>query len=217
MVRQGPWKLIRRFEERPNEYEGLHELFNLDDDLSEATNLARKHPEKVAELNKLIDQFLRETNALTPKPNPEYKPKSSSAPINVDPAHGLVSRGCKIEVEAGSLRVISDGKSAFLGTAQIKHASPMTLKLRMRSSTAGTGKIHWKLTDQDDFPANDQLVEYKCSAGSVWQDITVLLPITAQTAIFRLYMPQGSELTEFESITYTDQVTQKTIHTWKFD
>ncbi len=80
VVRQGPWKLIRRFEERPDEYEGLHELFNLDDDLTEATNLARKHPEKVAELNKLIDQFLRETNALTPKRIPNTNQSRAQRP-----------------------------------------------------------------------------------------------------------------------------------------
>jgi arylsulfatase A-like enzyme len=77
-VRQGDWKLIRRFTEKPAEYEGLHELFNLKDDLGETTNLAAKHPEKVAELNALIDQFIQDTGCLYPVPNPAYKPRPAA-------------------------------------------------------------------------------------------------------------------------------------------
>jgi arylsulfatase A-like enzyme len=60
----GDWKLIRRFTERPGEYEGVHELFNLKEDLGETTNLARQMPEKVKALDALIDSFVRDTCAL---------------------------------------------------------------------------------------------------------------------------------------------------------
>jgi arylsulfatase A-like enzyme len=74
-VRQGDWKLIRRFTERPEDYEGLHELFNLKDDLGETTNLAANHPEKVKELDALIDGFVADTGALYPVPNPAFRTK----------------------------------------------------------------------------------------------------------------------------------------------
>lgn len=74
-VRQGDWKLIRRYEPRPGAYEGQHELFNLTDDPSETTNLAAKMPEKVKELNERIDRFVKATGALAPLPNPDYKPR----------------------------------------------------------------------------------------------------------------------------------------------
>lgn len=77
-VRKGDWKLIRRFTERPDKYNGLYELFNLRDDPSETSNLAAKMPEKVKELNALIDQFVKDTGALYPKPNPAYKPRTKS-------------------------------------------------------------------------------------------------------------------------------------------
>lgn len=76
-VRQGDWKLIRRFEERPQDYSGLIELFNLKEDLGETTNLAAQHPEKVRELNELIDRFVKETNAHYPQPNPAYQARNS--------------------------------------------------------------------------------------------------------------------------------------------
>ncbi|MGV2335156.1 MAG UNVERIFIED_CONTAM: hypothetical protein LVR18_13940 [Planctomycetaceae bacterium] len=56
--------MIRRFTERPGEYEGVHELFNLKEDLGETTNLARQMPEKVKALDALIDSFVRDTCAL---------------------------------------------------------------------------------------------------------------------------------------------------------
>jgi arylsulfatase A-like enzyme len=49
-IRKGPWKLI------PNDgkKKGGSELYNLADDLGEATNLAARHPERVAELAALL-------------------------------------------------------------------------------------------------------------------------------------------------------------------
>jgi arylsulfatase A-like enzyme len=84
-VRKGDWKLIRRFKEMPEDYEGLHELFNLKDDLGETTNLAAKHPEKVAELDALIDAFVKDTGCLYPVPNPAYKPRPAAPATRTSP------------------------------------------------------------------------------------------------------------------------------------
>ena len=51
MVRDGAWKLIR------NAHGGNPRLYNLDDDPSEQTNLADAHPERVATLNTLLDEW----------------------------------------------------------------------------------------------------------------------------------------------------------------
>jgi arylsulfatase A-like enzyme len=71
-VAQGDWKLIRRFWPRPADYEGMRELFNLKDDVGEKNNLAAKMPDKVRELDALIDRFVEETGALYPQPNPQF-------------------------------------------------------------------------------------------------------------------------------------------------
>lgn len=73
-VRQGDWKLIRRFEPHPSE-PSYYELYNLKTDLGETTNLAPENPDKVAHLGELIDTFIKETGAIAPKPNPAYEPK----------------------------------------------------------------------------------------------------------------------------------------------
>ena len=74
-VRAGDWKLIRRYEIHPENFPDRFELFNLFEDISESKNLADIFPEKVKELNSMIDAYLEDTKALVPKPNPAYDKK----------------------------------------------------------------------------------------------------------------------------------------------
>ena len=53
-VRKGDWKLIQWYED------GRQELFNLADDLGEAKNLADAHPQQVAVLAELLDEWRSE-------------------------------------------------------------------------------------------------------------------------------------------------------------
>lgn len=170
-VRQGDWKLIRRFESHPD-YPDLLELYNLKEDVGETTNLAAKMPDKLAKLNALIDGFIQDTGALAPKPNPAYvKPRPT------DPTTGLVPRMCRIRLVDGALRVEADGPTPFLGTAQVRHAGPTRLKLRVRSRAGGPGRVRWKTAGREDFPAQGQVVEYTLAASDDWQEVTVDLPI----------------------------------------
>jgi len=72
-VHRGDWKLIRIFHGGDN---GAHRhlLFNLRDDLGEKNNLAAQHPEMVQELDALITEFLADTKAVVPIPNPAFDP-----------------------------------------------------------------------------------------------------------------------------------------------
>lgn len=86
----GDWKLIRLFHQGEN---GVHDyrLFNLKDDIGEATNLASRHPQKVRELDRLIERHLTDANAVTPKPNPRFDPSQ------YDPS--------RIGVQVGGLKI----------------------------------------------------------------------------------------------------------------
>ncbi len=81
-VRKGDWKLIRYYETGP-EHPAEFELYNLRDDLSEATNLAARMPDRVRAMNGLIDDFLVRTEAVVPKTNPAY---NANAPKQDDTA-----------------------------------------------------------------------------------------------------------------------------------
>ncbi len=63
IIRNGPWKLIRFYTPVGHH----HELYNLDEDLSEANDLAEKMPEKVKLLDTLLVNHLKATNAQLPK------------------------------------------------------------------------------------------------------------------------------------------------------
>ena len=77
-VRVGDWKLIRFYGLAAGQTD-LLELYNLRDDLSETKNLVAHNPAKAAELNALITQFLRDTEAVVPTPNPAYDPARAAA------------------------------------------------------------------------------------------------------------------------------------------
>ena len=68
-VRRGDYKLIHFYND------DRVELYNLREDTGEQNDLAAKMPRKVAELRKLLDDWLREVDATMCPPNPEWKPK----------------------------------------------------------------------------------------------------------------------------------------------
>ncbi len=76
-VRLGDWKLIRFYADNPDGSDRL-ELYNLCDDLGEAKNLAAAQPQRVREMNVLIDGFLRDTEAVVPVRNPSYNPSTKT-------------------------------------------------------------------------------------------------------------------------------------------
>lgn len=65
IIRKGDWKLIRW-------YEGGNELYNLKNDLSETTDLAKSQPDIVEELDGMLSEELKRIGAKLPKPNPEF-------------------------------------------------------------------------------------------------------------------------------------------------
>lgn len=64
-VRDGDWKLIRAFEGN------LPELYDLSKDVSEKENLADREPNRLRELQTLLDGFLADTKAAMPKEDSE--------------------------------------------------------------------------------------------------------------------------------------------------
>ena len=183
-VRSGDFKLLRWFG-NPS----THELYNLRDDLSETNDLATKMPDKVKELEDLIDGFLKDTGATYPRPNPAYKPVAAKAPAKSnDPLVGWKERGCKATVADGILSMKATGKpgTAFLGHAMAKMTGPATIKLRVRSQTGGAAKI-------DSFPngsadTNGMLsLPFEIKPGD-WQDVQVKVTSLTKHIIVRVHM-----------------------------
>ena len=64
----GNFKLLKFYET------GERQLFDLDKDLAERTNLAATQPELATKLEQCLAQYLKEVGAAMPKPNPSYDP-----------------------------------------------------------------------------------------------------------------------------------------------
>jgi arylsulfatase A-like enzyme len=71
IIREGSWKLIKRYEGKP------FELFNLKNDISEENDLSQIYPTKTRQLDAKLRRWLRLTDAKLPKPNPDYDSNNS--------------------------------------------------------------------------------------------------------------------------------------------
>ncbi|MFH1924540.1 MAG: sulfatase [Planctomycetota bacterium] len=67
-IRAGDWKLIEFFDGAPLE------LYNLQEDLGEKVNLAKKMPDKARKLQENLAQWREAVGARMPTPNPDYDP-----------------------------------------------------------------------------------------------------------------------------------------------
>ncbi|TVS20808.1 MAG: sulfatase [Planctomycetaceae bacterium] len=67
-IRKGPWKLIETYDPA-----GL-QLYNLDDDLGEAADLAAERPELADQLLRELDAWRQQVGADKMQPNPDYDP-----------------------------------------------------------------------------------------------------------------------------------------------
>ena len=72
VIRKGDWKLIYYHED------GRNELYNLKMDISESQPLNAQFPQKVTELRKELNQWLKDTHARLPIPDSTYIPQKEA-------------------------------------------------------------------------------------------------------------------------------------------
>jgi len=72
-VRQGDWKLIRFFCGNAD-FTDRHELYDLENDIGETTDLSETYPDTLTRLSGLLDVWLEDTETIIPIPNPDYEP-----------------------------------------------------------------------------------------------------------------------------------------------
>lgn len=79
-LRRGQWKLIENFED------GSLELYDLENDVGEMSNVADQFPERVRDLHALLKAWQREVEAVIPLENPEW-PRITKRPLVPNNAH----------------------------------------------------------------------------------------------------------------------------------
>lgn len=202
-VRSGDWKMIRWFGV-PVDDEKRHELYNLKDDLGETKNRAAEQPPRVKELSALIDAFLADTGATYPRPNPAYKPAAANATTSavapgVDPLEGWKPRQCEAVVKSGALVLTGNARAgtAFLGHGMGKAVGPVQLKLRVRTSSGGAGKIE-SLPNGATDPTVSASVPFDIPAANEWREISVEFPAKGSLGVVRLYLPVNDKPLELD-------------------
>lgn len=229
-VHRDDWKLIRLFH---GGEKGAHRhlLFNLREDLGEKNNLAAAKPERVAELDALIEKFLIDTKAVVPVPNPAFDPakyrpelegkpqpkgkaKASTKPTakgkdDGDPTlQGWKARDCEAAVKDGILRLTNIGPEGFLGFAAGKHSGPTTAKFRIKAK-AGTSHFDWL---SGGVGSQQKRVDFTLK-GDEWEEITVELPAEGPLGIVRLYLPMQAHPVELDWIELISQTNSQLTRT----
>ncbi|MAR09621.1 MAG: N-acetylgalactosamine 6-sulfate sulfatase (GALNS) [Blastopirellula sp.] len=167
-VHAGDWKLIRIFHGN-SPHQHSYQLFNLKSDLGEQTNLAADNPLRVQELDKRITEFLTDTHAVVPLPNPRFDPaqydpkmigkaklKSTRKPKGTgpnkprrraNPVAGWQPGGtCKLALQGRSMLVTSSGGDPYLSyqlPAELTQKK-LVLQVTLASDSRGSGQVFWQ-------------------------------------------------------------------------
>ena len=204
-VRKGDWKLLRFYARNDDGSDDL-ELYDLKNDLGERRNLAKEKPELVKELNGLITDFLKDTEAVIPKLNPNFGKAAPKAPakkkaVAADDLPGdWKNRAGKASVIEGALHIESKGANSFIGVGAGLTAGKAKLTFKLRAPQAGEGRIALLGAAGG---AEMLSVSYRTSGEAVWQTISVDLEAKQATGILRLYLPTGSAAVDLDDIVLT--------------
>jgi arylsulfatase A-like enzyme len=181
-VRQGDLKLIRFFHDGPD-FAHRYELYNLRDDIGEAVNLADKLPEKVQELDALIEQFLTDTHAVLPKPNLAYKPHAAPAPeAAATTAPGVPKtwravRYAQLSLADGALVVTADGAGVpVIMTKAPAVEGDIIVEFRIRTTCAGPAHVFWHAGSEGGFPA-ERAVTVNFANDGQWHECAAKMTI----------------------------------------
>jgi hypothetical protein len=168
----------------------------------------KEKPDVAAKLNAALDDFLKETEAVIPKLNPNFSnlpSDSSTTPIKKPSAPddlpgGWKNRAGSAVVREGVLNVRSKGNGSFLGIGANLSAGAARLTFRVRAPQSGEGKV----TLLTAAGATETLtVPYKVTGESMWETVTIVLPVKETSGILRLYLPSGSAAVELDDIVLT--------------
>jgi len=227
-VHHGDWKLIRTFHYAED---GKHEyrLYNLREDIGESSNLAAAQPDKVRELDSLIEDYIAEAEVIVPLPNPNFNPavfdplkigmqpgglkmppgfrRAQQEPSTAGPANavdrksmlGWTAKNAEATVEGDSLQIRPTGRQPFIANARLRANGPVEVRLRIRARKGGTGRLQWRTENQKSFPKNGQSTSFDVAGGD-WRELSVPLDVTGRLVHLRLFMADSTRQTEIDWI-----------------
>jgi arylsulfatase A len=190
-VLKGKWRVVKNFG-RPLE------LYNLTDDPGESENLAASRPEKTAELEQLLDEWLADTGVVTPTKNPFYEP-DYVIPRQVDslPEGAEVSKVWKLDDSScgwsaarmiktsfvdGAMRLQADGVYPVIKSEALSGlpAGRYVVQLELKVPTSGRIRFIWGERD---------VVEFFPQRDGEWHTLTGLFEAKEPISELQLAAP----------------------------
>jgi len=212
-VHDGDHKLIRLFHQGDD---GAHDylLYNLREDIGETTNLASREPERVKEMDRMMDDYIQAANVVTPIRNPDFdpaqyrpervgvqasggQPRPPVIPDRVASRRaerhaGWIARLAEFEPVAGGAFVHQSKKrDGFIGNSGLKVNTPAVLEIHLDTQGKGEGRVQWRTTAEKDF-ADDSTVSFRVHPSS--DSLSVPLPVPAGKTIeqLRIFLPPSA-------------------------
>ena len=207
-VIQDYWKLIRIFAGNDDQSDKF-ELYDLSKDIGETDNLALKMQVKVQQMNALITQHLKETDALVPFANPNYKGPGETI-------GGWEAGGTAMVKQFGdAIQIVSSGGDPFFFTGEVPKASgPYTIKFRMNTRIGGDGTVFWA-PNKKGFAATKS-VDFTINRDGQFHDYSVSLPENKEIGKLRIDTGKATGDATIDWIRLFDG-NNKLVKAWEFD
>ncbi len=175
-VRDGDWKLLRYFNDGPNQ-EDRFELYNLADDIGETKNLAEQEPERVKAMDALIDGHHADIGALVPFANPNYGKDLS--------AGWLPTVDADVAVGDGVWAMTATGDDPGMETADVPDVTgEVRLEFEMKSDSTGPLQVFYRSTGKPAFKG--ELTTLPVGHSGEWQLVVAAFNVNGQLRGLRI-------------------------------
>ena len=169
-IRQGDWKLVK------NGREPLS-LYNLAHDVGETNNLATEYPERVDAMRAAWKQWDASNQ------EPRWGKNWGRTPR---------VRHARVSVLDKEIRMQCIGNDPQIFFSNIPPATgPLTLELKLKSSSKGAGMVFWSSAAKPEFSAESSVTFSPNHDGEQWHEYTVELPAVTP-AITHLRLDPGN-------------------------
>jgi len=127
----------------------------------------------------------------------EPKVADPKAKSNAKSLKGWSVRGGELDVVDGALRVVASGKanskSPFLVRTGLRLPGPVTAKIKLRSTVAGSGSFAWRLKGQTEFMP-ECIRSFTISDSDDWELHEFELSFEGELIHLRVVLPNGTTL-----------------------
>jgi len=200
-IRKGDWRLVKNFEKHL-------ELYELSSDPGETLNLAHSHPEKTAEFERLLDDWLTDTGVVTPTANRFYDPdyviprQVDTLPAGYEEGRSwtLDSAGCgwsparmvKTEFVGGVMRMQAAGNYPEIKSGALFGLPPGKYAVQVELNVPTSGRIRMAWKEEESRGGN---IEFFPQRDGQWHTLTAVFEAKGAINELRLAAPTHLETT----------------------